>query len=198
MTQASPIRPATRDAIIEAAFRTWSADPAASLEEIAALAGVGRATLHRHFAGRDDLIEKLGLLARAEMEARANAACVGATSHTDALRRIMAAMVALGDRHWFLARAFPPAATGTGAAREERPAEARFLSVIAEAMAEGTFHPDCPPAWIATSFDHLIHAAWGEVREGRLTQAQAAELAWATLTRGLAGGAARPQEPARP
>ena len=196
MTQASPIRPATRDAIIEAAFRTWSADPAASLEEIAALAGVGRATLHRHFAGREDLLEKLGLLARAEMEERANAACIGATSHTDALRRIMAAMIALGDRHWFLARAFPPA--GTGAAPEERRTEARFLSVIAEATEEGTFHPDCPPTWIATSFDHLIHAAWGEVREGRLTHSQAAGLAWSTLTRGLAGSAVRTQEPARP
>ncbi|WP_428699158.1 TetR/AcrR family transcriptional regulator [Stappia sp.] len=185
MTQTPPLRPATRDAIIEAAFRTWSADPAASLEEIAALAGVGRATLHRHFAGRDDLLEQLGLLARAEMEERANAACIGATSHTDALRRIMAAMIALGDRHWFLARAFPPAAAGAGAAREERRTEARFLSVIAEATAEGTFDPDCPPTWIATSFDHLIHAAWGEVREGRLTHSQAAELAWSTLTRGL-------------
>lgn len=191
MTQRSPVRPATRDAIIEAAFRRWSADPAASLEEIAALAGVGRATLHRHFAGRDDLLEQLGLLARAEMEERANAACIGATSHTDALRRIMAAMIALGDRHWFLARAFPTqAGAGAGAAREERRMETRFLSVIGEAMAEGTFHPDCPLTWIATSFDHLIHAAWGEVREGRLTHSQAAGLAWSTLTRGL--------EPARP
>src|SRR5262245_66641957 len=32
------------------------ADPAASLAEVAAAAGIGRTTLHKHYATRDDLV----------------------------------------------------------------------------------------------------------------------------------------------
>jgi hypothetical protein len=39
--------------------------------------------------------------------------------------------------------------------------------------------------WIASTYDHLIHAAWVMVREGPATQVQAAELAWQTLVNGL-------------
>ncbi|MGW0735171.1 TetR/AcrR family transcriptional regulator [Streptomyces sp. NPDC002851] len=46
-------------AILEAAERVLSANPAASMEQIAGAAGVARTTVHRRFASRDALITAL-------------------------------------------------------------------------------------------------------------------------------------------
>ena len=47
------------EAIIDGARRTFSADPSASMQQVAEAAGLHRATVHRHFASRDDLLEAL-------------------------------------------------------------------------------------------------------------------------------------------
>ena len=47
------LRLSSRDAIIEAAFAVFSKNPGAPLADVAGRAGVGRATLHRHFASRE-------------------------------------------------------------------------------------------------------------------------------------------------
>ncbi|NRB36499.1 MAG: helix-turn-helix transcriptional regulator [Rhodobacteraceae bacterium] len=63
------IRPQTRDAIIEAAFQLFSEQPRASLNDVAARAGIGRATLHRHFALPDDLMTTLARITLEELDA---------------------------------------------------------------------------------------------------------------------------------
>ena len=46
------LRPPVKEAVIDAAIDTLARNPGASLSEIAARAGVGRASLHRHFSSR--------------------------------------------------------------------------------------------------------------------------------------------------
>ena len=46
----------TRDAIISAAIETWAEDSRATLAQIADAAGMGRSTVHRYFADRNELL----------------------------------------------------------------------------------------------------------------------------------------------
>lgn len=180
-------RPTTYDAIVESAFDVLGRDPSASLSDVAAAAGVGRATLHRHFAGRADLILALAKTADRELDDAVKIAVASAASWTDALRLSMVAIIPLANRNWFLAQEaldrHPEIAAAYAAQRAD------LIEAIDEARKEGAFAPDAPTAWIAAAYDSLIYAGWEAVRAGDLTPTQAAALGWRTLTQGLQGGA---------
>ena len=179
------IKPTSRQAIIEAAFETFNRRPGASLGDVAARAGVGRATLHRHFRSRDELIEVLAQEAMAELNAAVDAATADAPTHTEGLRLALAAIIPLADRQWFLAQ--EPVEPESEIARAYERDRAELATEIEAAKAEGAFAKTIPTAWIAETYENLIYAAWTMVRDGEATPAQAADLAWRTLTRGLQG-----------
>ncbi|MEV4110326.1 helix-turn-helix domain-containing protein [Nonomuraea sp. NPDC049695] len=64
----------TMTAILEAAERTLSRDPASTMEQIAEAAGVARTTVHRRFATREALIDALALWATQRFAAAVGAA----------------------------------------------------------------------------------------------------------------------------
>ena len=181
----SEIRPNTHDAIIEAAFQTFSRRPAATLADVAAHAGVGRATLHRHFSSRNALMIELARQAQRELDAAVEEATKSAVSHTEGLRLALAAIIPLADRQWFLATEpvehDPEIAAAYRAGLDELGVE------IEAAKLEGTFDFSLPTEWISQVYENLIYAAWTMVRDEHATPSQALELAWRTLTTGLGG-----------
>jgi len=180
------IRPNTHDAIIEAAFAVFSENQAASLGDVAKRAGVGRATLHRHFPGRAELMRALAKTALAELEAAVEQATADAESYEEGFRLSLMATVPLANRQWFLAH------EGLEADPEIAAAYAASLDAlrqdVEEAKKEGAFDSHVPTAWIVEAYENLTYAAWSLVRSGEATPKQAAELAWRTLSQGLKGG----------
>lgn len=173
----------TRQAIIEAAFDVLNRNTGASLAEIALGAGVGRATLHRHFSSRDDLLRTLAHIAIEEMDEATHEACQGVDSHSDAMRKCLEALIPLGNRHGFIAR--EPVDEDEALSAEYARLDRETIEMIEGAKAEGLFSPGTPTSWIARIYDHLLYAAWDSVRTDEATPSQAADLAWTTLTRGL-------------
>ena len=170
----------SRDAIIEAAFQVFNLTPGASLAEIADHAGVGRATLHRHFSARQDLMNALSETARDELNAAVDAAVEDAVSHTDGLRRALSAIIPLANRQWFLSHDFGQTPSDRDAADH-----LELLNAIKAAQQEGNIAADLPPAWIAEVYDNLIYAAWTMVRKEEATPKQAADLAWRSFIKGV-------------
>jgi AcrR family transcriptional regulator len=179
------IRPDTRTAILEAGFQVFNKRPGASLGDVADHAGVGRATLHRHFASREALMLALALAAMDELNTAVDAATADAESYSAALKQALFAIVPLGERQAFLA-SDPVQNDPEISAAYARDMDA-LRHTIEAARAEGLFSAEAPTEWIAQSYNTLIYAAWEMVRDGHATHRQAADLAWRTLINGLKG-----------
>lgn len=176
-------RPDTRQALLVAASQMLAAGQEPSLAEIATAAGVGRATLHRHFPSRQDLMRALADWALDTLDDAAEAAAAKATSHTQALWAIVEAMIPLGDRYHILIHA-PLAEGDTSLAERLRQQESDMVSLIRSAQDEGAFRPGLPATWISAVLDALIYTAWEQVQRGELAANAAGPLLRETLLSG--------------
>ncbi len=179
------IRPTTYDAILEAGFHVLGGNPGASMADVANAAGVGRATLHRHFRTREDLMSVLAIAAMKDLSEAADAATAEAESYTEALRLALEAVIPLANRQVFLTLEAAARDPAVAAAYEKDRTET--FNAFEQAKAEGSFAKDIPTEWLFQSYDALTYAAWEMVSSGEATPKQAAAFAWRTLTSGLSG-----------
>src|SRR5579862_5787922 len=96
----APLRRGTRPSLLDVAAEVLVADPAASLAEVAEAAGIGRTTLHKHYATRDDLVRAVGHRAIDLWEQAVSAV----TGEDGGLRELIAAMIPNGPQLAFLWR----------------------------------------------------------------------------------------------
>ena len=175
-------RPPVREAIIDAAIDTFARNPGASLSEIAARAGVGRASLHRHFPSRGDLLTAITRQCMDEIDAATDEAVGDARTARERLSRMLEAVIPLGDRYHFLAaEAFDDASL-----RARHEADLEWLgSLVDELKEEGVMATEVPRGWAVANIDAQVWLAWSEVAAGSLAPADAAGLAFRTLIQGL-------------
>lgn len=177
------IKPSSRDAILEAAFQTFSQRPGASLGDVAEHAGVGRATLHRHFSSRQVLMVALAQTALEELNEAVDAAVEDAQSHKDGLKLALAAIIPLASRQWFLSH--EPVDDDPDIAAAYKADIDELHKEIEAARDEGAFAADLSTKWIAETYENLIYAAWTMVRDEEATPDQAADMAWRTFMKGV-------------
>ena len=178
----SRLRPTARRAIVDAAIRLWAVNPGASLSEVALRAGVGRATLHRHFRGREALLAEVARICLEEMRDAVGTALAPQASARERLRGMFEAVVPLGDRYSFLHR--EPLADEDVAAGYRAQLD-WTAKVVSDLKAEGDVAPDVPSAWVVGQIDQLVWTAWNQVARGRVAAADAASLCVRTLLEGL-------------
>ena len=163
------------DAILNAARTVLGERPDASMEDIAAAAGVTRQTVYAHFPSRDALIAALLHAAGAETVAAIDAARLDTAPPADALRQFL-------DIGWQLIRRYPfllgPALTrnppGSNAAHHA--GTARLEQIIRRGQRAGDFDRTLPAAWLAVAIVGLVRTAAEQVAAGRLTTSKAAAL----------------------
>jgi AcrR family transcriptional regulator len=172
-----------RDAILESAVDVLAQTPTASLAEVAARAGLGRATLYRHFPSRDALLAAI----REEALARARAALAEAgladASARDGVRRAAQVLVPLGMRFRILLAEGADADPDFVAARTE--ALQPLLDVVARGIADGELDPAVPPGWAAVVLAGLLMSAVRAAAAGIVGVADAAELVAVSFFDGL-------------
>lgn len=162
------------DRILEAATTCLSRDPDATMQQIAAEAGVGRVTAYAHFSSRGALVE-------AALE-RAIERGDSALSQLDLDGDPRVALQRLVDASWELsalsANVWVAAHETLSAAQirvlHDRPAE-RARNLLERGQREGVFRSDLPADWLVNSLHALMKLGLDEVVAGRLAYADAAE-----------------------
>lgn len=181
-----PIRVETRTAVVEAAIRVLGTNPGASMQDIASQAGVGRATLHRHYPSGADLMREVVLRCIRDIDDAVAPLEASSTSAVDYLHRLVDVIVPLGDRYHFLTRegiAFDDPEIASEIDRQAR----GMAELIDMVKAEGGIDAAVPTTWVVEAFDGLLYAAWSSVADETLTPKDAAHLMIRTLLRGLQG-----------
>jgi TetR/AcrR family transcriptional regulator, mexCD-oprJ operon repressor len=92
-------------AILDGAARLFAVEgEQASMNDVAAAAGVARATVYRYFPNRQALVDELARVALSDAEARLKSARIDEVAPEEGIARAVRALVDLGDSFVILAR----------------------------------------------------------------------------------------------
>ncbi|WP_412735566.1 TetR/AcrR family transcriptional regulator [Krasilnikovia sp. MM14-A1259] len=180
----SAVRLATAAALLDVAVEVLVADPAASLAEVAEAAGIGRTTLHKHYATRDDLLRAVGHRAIDLWEQMIGTAVRAADAPDGGLRALAEAMIAVGPHLAFLWRN-PIFDHAEDIGRRWKSVEPQALAVLQRARDRGLLRAEVPDHWLLQTFYSLVYVAAESVYSGHLAPRSAPDLVVDTYTRGL-------------
>ncbi|MFD7235832.1 TetR/AcrR family transcriptional regulator [Streptomyces syringium] len=154
----SGARGRTRQAILGAAASVLSRRPHATLAEIAAAADVGRSTLQRYYPDREVLVSAVVEHSLQRLDESLTEARIDQGPPLQALRRLVVAMLDVGDHVLFLygdARITQCVAARGG----PDPAAEEIGRLIRRGQAEGLLDAEVSGDWIA-------HVLWAHVSAG--------------------------------
>lgn len=165
---------ANRQAVIEAAAAVLRDDPDATMSEIAGRADLGRSTIYRHFANREDLFHALVTDVAHKATERTGEIVARGEGFEETVRAIAELGIDQGLRYPFLrARRREAAPVVRPLIRES---ETPFLAYMVAAQERGELRSDQPVRWIASIQNAVTIAMVGDVLNGRLGRAEAARI----------------------
>jgi AcrR family transcriptional regulator len=156
--------------IVAAARELLGRDPAATIDEIAAAAGVGRMTLYGHFPNRAELVEAALVDALRDGEEVLSAVDLTGDPRA-ALDRLLASSWSLvAESSSLLAAALEVLPAGRVRELHGAPAT-RLEDLLRRGQSDGVFRTDLPVGWLVSAVHYLLKGAAEEERAGRLDAA---------------------------
>jgi TetR/AcrR family transcriptional repressor of mexCD-oprJ operon len=178
-----------RDHVLRSAAALLTRKSTATMDEVAKAAGISRATLHRHFAGRDALVRALEALGIAECEAALDAAGLGEGPASDAVRRLVREIEPAAALLAFLYtenQLFEGGEQNAGWTRIDE----RIAALFKRGQSAGEFRIDLTPAWLTEALYGLLASGAWAVSEGRVARKDFHHM----IVELLLGGAVRREE----
>ena len=175
-------RRGTRRSLLDVAAEVLVADPSASLAEVAEAAGIGRTTLHKQYATRNDLLRAVGFRA-IDLWEQAIAQVV-ADEEDGGLQAVTAAMIPIGPQLAFLWRT-PAFDHDDEIDQRWKVAEKHVLEVLKRAQDRGVLATNVPDWWLLQTFYSLVYVAAESVWSGHLAPRDAPGVVLATFLHGV-------------
>ncbi|WP_229890788.1 TetR/AcrR family transcriptional regulator [Streptomyces mashuensis] len=155
-----------RESVLKEAAALLTRKATASMDEIAKAAGISRATLHRHFAGRDALVRALEQLAIERFEHALDEARTGEGDPAEAVRRLIVSVEPVAGLFSFL---YTENQLFEGEINEGwNRLDARVQDLFQRGQEEGVFRLDLSPAWLTDALYGLIASGAWAVHDGRV------------------------------
>ncbi len=179
-----------REQVLRSAAALLTRKSTATMDEVARAAGISRATLHRHFAGRDALVRALESLGIAECEAALAAARTDEGPAAEAVRRLVREMEPSAGLLAFLYtenQLFEGEEQNEGWAR----IDAALTELFRRGQESGEFRIDLTPVWLTEALYGLLASGAWAVAEGRVARNDFTHM----IVELLLGGALRREEP---
>jgi AcrR family transcriptional regulator len=174
-----------RAAILQAAAEVLAATPGASLSEVAQRAGLGRATLYRHFESREALVRAIREEALVQAAAALDQVELSRCSVRDGVCAAASVLVPLGLRFQILLVEQADADPDFRAARDEVLAPLREL--VARGVASGELDRSVDPRWVAMVLAGLLTSAVRAAVTGVIDPASAGDVVSDALLDGVRG-----------
>ena len=124
----------------------------ASMADVAAAAGMARATVYRYFPNREALFEALGRLALEEAGERLEAGRLEEVAVAQAFERAVRALAAVGDSFVVVSRE----SARTDPEEFERRVASPLRGLIERAQSSGEVRDDLPASWLMESLIGII------------------------------------------
>jgi AcrR family transcriptional regulator len=178
------------DHVLRSAAALLTRRSTATMDEVARAAGISRATLHRHFAGRDALVRALESLGIAECEAALEAARLDEGTAAEAVRRLVGAIEPAAGLLAFL---YTENQLFEGEEQNEGWAhiDDRISALFRRGQLDGEFRIDLTPAWLTEALYGLLASGAWMVQSGKGAPKDFPHM----IVELLLGGALRREEP---
>lgn len=174
-----------RAALLDAAAEVLAETPQASLAEVASRAGLGRATLYRHFDNRSALQSAIREEALTRAAATLAATELSGCDTREAIRRAANALVPLGMRFRILLTDGSDTDAEFLAARDKTLAP--LLAVLARGVETGELPHSANVAWLGMVLSALLMTAVRAAGAGAIDPGDAGDLVADTFMDGLGG-----------
>lgn len=179
----------SRASILDAAVQVLNTDPDASVEAIAAAAGVTRQTVYAHFPAREHLLTAVLERLTDEAVAAIDAADLDTGPAADALLRLLDAGQRTSGRYPALFQKLSSLPVSPHADHQRHaPVADRLKRIIRRGQEAGEFDHQLSPDWLVAVTIKLGHTASEEVDAGRMSSTEATEALRTSLLRVFGAG----------
>lgn len=175
----------SRRALLDAGIELLMQNPLATLSQIASHAGVGRATLYRHFETREQLVQALAIESFEMTDAAVQPVKNQGLSGRAALEATLHLIMPLADRYHFLLSLW-------GIAQDEPQVMDIYNrqlmelgNLVEQGKEDGDLNKTLPTSWIVSTIDSLIYTAWWLMGNEGMSAEEAAANAITSLFNGI-------------
>ncbi|GAA0913780.1 TetR/AcrR family transcriptional regulator [Nonomuraea longicatena] len=180
-----------REEIVAAAIQRLNRVPTSSMAELAEAVGVSRATLHRHFSTREELLTELANRSLDSWEQAIEAAGVAAATASGDAEQIRRTLEDLLSRHLVYAEEHGFALSehvmvvDPHLERRIDELEEREIELFAAGQRAGVIRADLPARWVSSVVYGLLVAARQSILRGDVARRDLPRIVIETLYRGI-------------